>query len=122
LPRRRHASGHQANDTVSGLTYGGPAVSPPLGLLAALALLGCAVLAGRGRPRAWGVRADPVRRTFPLIMVGAVGFVAALVAAQFALGPGVVYYLKKGIYALLAIEMILLGGSARRRAKRSRRR
>jgi hypothetical protein len=81
-----------------------------MGWLAVLTLLGGAVFVGRGRLRAWAVWTDPVRRTLLTVMVGTVGFVAALVAARFALGPGVVYYLKKGLYGLLAVELILLGG------------
>jgi hypothetical protein len=101
---------NQAHDNLSVLTYGGPAVSPQLGWLVVLTLLGGAVLVGLGRPRDWTVWTDPVRRTLLLVTGGAVFFTLALVAARFALGPGVVYYVKKALYALLTIELLLLGG------------
>ncbi|NJC68334.1 hypothetical protein HC031_01155 [Planosporangium thailandense] len=101
---------NQATDHLSVLTYGGPAVTPPVRWLAALTLLAAVTFAGRGRPRAWSVWTDPARRTLLLVTAGTILFVVALVAARYALGPGVTYYVKKALYALLTIELILLGG------------
>jgi hypothetical protein len=101
---------NQANNNLSVLTYGGPAVSPQVGWLAVLTLLGGVVVAGSGRPRTWTLWTDPVRRTLLLVIVGAGLFTVALLVARFALGAGVVYYVKKALYALLAIGLLLLGG------------
>jgi hypothetical protein len=98
------------NNLVMHLAYGGPAVSPPLFWLAVLTPLSAAVVAGRGWPRAWTVWADPVRRTLLLVLAGSALFTLALVAAWYALGPGVIYYVKKALYGLLAIELVVLGG------------
>jgi hypothetical protein len=101
---------NQAADPLGALTYGGPAVKPSTSWLAVLTLLGVLTFAGRGRPGARASWRDPVRRTLLVVALGTVAFVVALLAARFALGQGVTYYLKKGLYGLLVLELIVLGG------------
>ena len=95
---------------LSVLTYGGPAVYPPARWLAVLSVAGAAVLVGPGALRRASVRTDPVRGLLALVFAGTVLFVAGLVMARLALGDGVMYYVKKALYALVTVDLVLLGG------------
>ncbi len=96
--------------TLSILTYGGPAVGPPARWLGILTILAALVTVGTGHPLRWPLWTDPVRRTLMIVMVGTIAFITGLVVLRYAMGTGVVYYVKKGLYALLIVDLILLGG------------